>query len=169
MTSKGNAIKAAMEVAEDVAAGKLDPADLDRAALDECRALFGNVCGPGDPLWELHVEIARTVLGLGGIPSNELQEWLAVQRRRDPKPEPPIEQLQLAADAPADDASDTLSLPPSIEPEAPTSTVPSIAQGSPQDASDEQEPEPEVNPYGPARGVVARGRGWPADNGLREV
>jgi hypothetical protein len=57
--SKSQAVKAAMSVATDITEGRLNPADLDRVALDECRALFGRVVGPGDPLWELQVEVAR--------------------------------------------------------------------------------------------------------------
>ncbi|WP_234797074.1 flagellar hook-length control protein [Mycobacteroides chelonae] len=76
-----DAIKAAMTVAKDVAEGRLDPAALDAAAEAECRQLFGFVTGPGDPLWELHVEVARQVLALDGIPVDELAEWLAVTRK----------------------------------------------------------------------------------------
>lgn len=79
-TQAQDAIKAAMTVAKDVAEGRLDPDALAAQAAEECRALFGTVAGPGDALWELHVEVARQVLALDGIPVNELAEWLAVTR-----------------------------------------------------------------------------------------
>lgn len=75
-----DAIKAAMSVAKDVAEGRMDPAELDAVAVAECRELFGRVEGPADPLWDLHVDVARQVLGLDGIPVDELAEWLAVAR-----------------------------------------------------------------------------------------
>ncbi|MDA4108159.1 flagellar hook-length control protein [Mycolicibacterium holsaticum] len=77
-TTQDDTIKAAMSVARDVAEGRLDPAALDAAVADECRALFGVVAGPADPLWSLHVDVARQVLALGGVPANELSEWAAV-------------------------------------------------------------------------------------------
>lgn len=76
-----DAIKAAMSVAKDVAEGRMDPAELDAVAVAECRELFARVEGPDDPLWELHVDVARQVLGLDGIPVDELAEWLAVARQ----------------------------------------------------------------------------------------
>lgn len=76
-----DAIKAAMTVAKDVAEGRLDPAALNAAVAAECRQLFAFVTGPGDPLWDIHVEVARQVLALDGIPLDELAEWLAVTRR----------------------------------------------------------------------------------------
>lgn len=76
-----DAIKAAMTVAKDVAEGRLDPAALNAAVAAECRQLFAFVTGPDDPLWDIHVEVARQVLALDGIPVDELAEWLAVTRR----------------------------------------------------------------------------------------
>lgn len=82
--AKSTAIKAAMSIANDVAAGNLDPAALEQQAVAECRRLFGYVAGPDDPLWELHVEVARQVLAVGGgIPADELAEWVAVERLRE--------------------------------------------------------------------------------------
>lgn len=75
------AIKAAMSVAADLSTGSLTEADLADVAVAECRALVGEVVGPDDPLWPLQVEIARAVLARGGVPENELTEWLAVARR----------------------------------------------------------------------------------------
>lgn len=76
-------VKAALAVAKDVAEGRVSPAQLDDAALEACRSVFGTVAGPDDPLWPLQADVARQVLAAGGVPANELQEWLAVQRRRD--------------------------------------------------------------------------------------
>lgn len=79
--AKKSAISAAMDIAEAVSENRLDATQLDRAAADAVRELAGTVAGPGDPLWELHVEIARQVLAVGGgIPAGELAEWLAVTR-----------------------------------------------------------------------------------------
>lgn len=82
-TAGQTAIKAAMSVAKDIAEGRVAPASLADVALTECRTLFGAVVGPDDPLWPLQAEVARQVLAAGGIPANELQEWLAVQRSRE--------------------------------------------------------------------------------------
>ncbi|OMC08528.1 flagellar hook-length control protein [Mycolicibacterium fortuitum] len=74
-------VSAAMAVAQDIAEGKLDTAQLDAAVAAEVRALFGRVEGPGDPLWDLHVDVARQVLAVGGgVSSVELAEWTAVYR-----------------------------------------------------------------------------------------
>lgn len=104
------AVQAAMDVAEAVAGGTLNASALEAAAVAECRQLFAHVAGPGDPLWELHVDIARQVLGVGGgIPAGELAEWLAVTRSAEggdaPRGPSWIETLleQLADDA--EDAS----------------------------------------------------------------
>lgn len=79
-TAKRHTVDAALSVADEVAKGLLDPLALDVAAADECRALFGMVVGPADPLWELQVDVARQVLSLDGVPADELAEWLAVRR-----------------------------------------------------------------------------------------
>lgn len=76
-------IDACMDVAADVAEARLDPARLAAAVAAEQRALFGTVVGPGDPLWDLHCDVARQVLAAGGVSGDELAEWLAVTRRRE--------------------------------------------------------------------------------------
>lgn len=78
--AKKLAVEAALSVADEVAKGVVSARDLEGAAEAECRALFGMVVGVGDPLWGLHVDVARQVLSLGGVPANELAEWLAVAR-----------------------------------------------------------------------------------------
>ena len=74
------AVMAAMDVAEDLAAGRLNPAQLEQAARDEFAALAAVVVGPDDPAWETQTSITRQVLALDGIPVDELAEWLAVTR-----------------------------------------------------------------------------------------
>lgn len=91
--AKRHAVDAAMSVAQDVAAGKLSAAVLDADAALEARNLFGRVVGPEDPLWPLQADVARQVIAAGGIPANELAEWLAVQRRRDGPETKPVELL----------------------------------------------------------------------------
>ncbi|WP_349268961.1 hypothetical protein MPNTM1_04183 [Mycolicibacterium parafortuitum] len=82
-TTKADSINAAMSIAEDVAAGTVDPAGLDQAVADECRALFGQVVGDGDPLWPLHRDITRQSIALAALSADELGEWQAVMRRRE--------------------------------------------------------------------------------------
>jgi hypothetical protein len=73
-------IKAAMAVARDLAEGRTTPAQLEAAAADRARQLFGRVVGAGDPLWELQVDVARQVLALGGVRPDELDEWASALR-----------------------------------------------------------------------------------------
>lgn len=80
---KTRAIKAAMAVGRDVAEGRLSPTALEAAAVEECRRLVRQVIGPDDALWPLQLEVARGVLAAGGVPGNELAEWLAVQRQAE--------------------------------------------------------------------------------------
>ncbi|MEC4857123.1 flagellar hook-length control protein [Mycobacteroides chelonae] len=89
-TTVEDMINAAASIATDAAEGRLDPEHLEQQMLTELRALFGTVVGAGDPLWCLQREIASGVLAAGGIPTDEMAEWLAVQRRREnPDAEPP--------------------------------------------------------------------------------
>lgn len=83
------AIKAAMSVARDVAEGRVSPAQLEAAVVEECRAIIGTVAGPDDPLWPLQLDVARQVLASGGVPADELAEWLAVMRAAQ-GPEPVV-------------------------------------------------------------------------------
>lgn len=86
MTTTHDVIRAAASVGRDVAEGRLPPSMLGKAVADECRELFGAVVGPTDPLWPVHVDVARQVLALGGVPADELTEWRAVARSREPDP-----------------------------------------------------------------------------------
>ena len=77
-------VDAAMDLAADITAGRLDPATLEAEAVEECRRTFARVAGPGDPYWGLQVEVARQVLAVGGgIGADELAEWVAVYRAAD--------------------------------------------------------------------------------------
>lgn len=113
-TTTEDVITAAASIARDAAEGRLAPTDLEATAVAECRALFGAVAGPGDPLWDLQVGVARQVLSLDGVPADELAEWLAVARLRagEPLGEPvPADTLPepetLASEALSPDALDT--------------------------------------------------------------
>jgi hypothetical protein len=81
-TTKRDVVDAAMSIAKDAAEGRLSPAELDAAVVEECRELFGIVVGEGDPMWPVQVEVARAVLAAGGISIDEQVEWLAVARHR---------------------------------------------------------------------------------------
>ena len=81
--AKKAAVDAAMAVAADVADGRVDATDLEQAVVEECRRLFGTVIGPDDPVWELHVQVCRAVLAVGGVAADELAEWAAVQARAE--------------------------------------------------------------------------------------
>lgn len=81
--TKRDTIEAAMNLAEDVAEGRLDVADLERQAAKELRSLILVETQPDSDLAVLQVHSARRVLARGGIPTDELAEWLAVQRRRE--------------------------------------------------------------------------------------
>lgn len=82
ITTPSDVVTAAMGIAKDAAEGRLTPADLEAQLETELRALVGTVIGEGDPLYALQVEIARGVLAICGVPTDELAEWLAVARHR---------------------------------------------------------------------------------------
>lgn len=81
--TKHDVIKAAMDIATDAAEGRLIPTELDNALAVACNELVGTVVGPDDPLFGLQTQIARQIIAAGGVPTDELAEWLAVQRRRE--------------------------------------------------------------------------------------
>lgn len=81
-TTVDDVIKSAAGVARDAAEGRLDPAELDQAVAEECKALFGTVVGLEDPLFAVQLDVARQVLAVGGISASEVAEWAAVLRRR---------------------------------------------------------------------------------------
>ncbi|GAS90482.1 hypothetical protein [Mycolicibacterium brisbanense] len=111
--TKRDAVEAAMSLADDVAEGRLSPSDLEAQAVSELRELFGTVVGEGDPLWELHANVARQAVGLGALSADELTEWAAVMRRRAGEPlEPsgphddPLPAQSLASEAESHDSGD---------------------------------------------------------------
>ncbi|MCV7377947.1 hypothetical protein BST11_21050 [Mycobacterium alsense] len=172
--TKRDVIDAAMSVAEDVAESRLDPTQLNQAVADECKASFGSVVGEDDPLWPLHIDVARQVLAVGGLSADELSEWLAVARLRAGVPLSTI-------DPPAGTSGASGTLSPEME----------LYEG---DLSSAPEPEPYLDPEpeteteteqaAPAstsamvelpdgrrihrRHIIARGRELPTGNGLRE-
>jgi hypothetical protein len=46
--TRRDGVEAVMSVAEDLSAGRLDPADVEHQAVGACRELFGVVVGPDD-------------------------------------------------------------------------------------------------------------------------
>lgn len=120
------AVNAAYDIAADLADGTLPPADLDAELERECRKLFGCVIGEGDPLFPVQVDACRGVLAAGGIPADELAEWLAVARRREGQVEP----------TPIAEAQPIVEMPP----------VPVVSLPSSTETVEEAAPEPEVPP-----------------------
>ncbi|MCV6982113.1 flagellar hook-length control protein [Mycolicibacterium pulveris] len=72
-----------MDLAEDIAMGRVDVAELRALVAEECRALFGTVVGPADPLWGLQCDVMRQCAALGGMSWEEHAEWAAVFRPAD--------------------------------------------------------------------------------------
>jgi hypothetical protein len=64
----------------EVSEGRLTAATMADRAVQRCREIFGQCEGPTDPLWPVHVDVCRAVLGHGGLPASELAQWLAVAR-----------------------------------------------------------------------------------------
>ncbi|MGJ6122702.1 flagellar hook-length control protein [Mycolicibacterium sp. Y3] len=83
LTTSQDAITAAMSLAEDIAAGKVDPAQLERQAVAELSQLMLIEPEPGSDLAQLQAESARRVLARGDLPAAEVAEWAAVARRRE--------------------------------------------------------------------------------------
>lgn len=75
--TKRDAADAALSVAEDIAAGRLDPAAMEAEIADNCRELMGTVTGPDHPCWAVQLEVCRAVLAAGGLPAEEIAEWLS--------------------------------------------------------------------------------------------
>jgi hypothetical protein len=182
--TKRDAIDAAMSVAEDVAESRLDPAALDQAVADECKALFGTVVGPGDSLWPLHVDVARHALALGALTADELSEWLAVARSRagEPigSPQPPsgfLPSEPSASDATSPDSdqpddADEIELSddgvrePDAEPDRESAQTAPTAGADCGDTESAMVDLPDGRRI-PRRHIIARGRGLPTDDGLR--
>jgi len=67
-----------MQLARDLVDGVVTPEELEGPAVEQCRALFANVAGPGDVLWDVQVGVARKVVALGGMSYDEICEWASV-------------------------------------------------------------------------------------------
>lgn len=67
----------------EVSEGRLTAAMMADRAAARCREVFGECDGPTDPLWAVHVEICRAVLGHGGLAAAELAQWTSAARSRE--------------------------------------------------------------------------------------
>lgn len=67
----------------EVSEGRLTAATMADRAVQRCREVFGQCDGPTDPLWPVHVDLCRAVLGHGGLSASELAQWLSVARCRE--------------------------------------------------------------------------------------
>lgn len=77
------AAEAVAVLMNEVSDGRLTAATMAERAAQRCRELFGQCDGPTDPLWPVHVDLCRAVLGHGGLPAGELAQWLSVARNRE--------------------------------------------------------------------------------------
>lgn len=67
----------------EVSEGRLTAATMAHRAVERCREVFGQCDGPTDPLWPVHVDLCRAVLGHGGLTASELAQWLSVARSHE--------------------------------------------------------------------------------------
>lgn len=67
----------------EVSEGRLTAATMADRAVARCREVFGTCDGPTDPLWPVHVDLCRAVLGHGGLGASEVAQWLSVARNRE--------------------------------------------------------------------------------------
>ncbi|SIJ61645.1 flagellar hook-length control protein [Mycobacteroides abscessus subsp. bolletii] len=125
ITTTEDIIRAAASVGRDAAEGRLSPDQLEAQARAEVLAIAGEVVGEGDPLWEVQLGIARGVLAAGGVPADELSEWLAVARHRAGEPvNQPVtlpEPISLPSEAHSPESADAAAEPvpePAAEPVA---------------------------------------------------
>ena len=86
-TTEDEAIKTAMGIARDIAAGKIDPAELERQAVTDLTALMDVEPEPDSALWELQADVCRRTLARGALQATEVAEWLAVLRARATEPD----------------------------------------------------------------------------------
>ena len=152
-------VRAASTLARDGTQGRVDPAQLEAQAVADVRRLFGTVIGPEDVAWPVQLDVARQVLGLGGIPSDELAEWLAVARRRagepvsQPEPDqPPPEPVSLPSVAHRAESADAE--PEPLADPAPVTPPTPVRQ-------------PKTNGYDPLRGWSPGGQ--PAPTAVAET
>lgn len=100
-TAQDDAIKTAMGIAKDIAAGKIDPADLERQAVAELTELMLTEPEPDSALWNLQAEVCRRTLARGDLPSTEISQFAAAVAARetntlDPSSEPGRERSSLS-------------------------------------------------------------------------
>lgn len=147
ITTASDVVTAAMALADDAAQGRLNPAQLEAQARDEVLAIAGEIVGEGDPLWEVQLGIARGVLAAGGIPTDELSEWLAVARHSAGEPvDQPVtlpEPVSLPSEAHSPESTDAVP-----EPVAPAAPEP-VAEPEP---AAPVAPQPKPDGYDPTRG-----------------
>lgn len=152
ITTPEDIIRAAASVGRDAAEGRLSPGQLEAQAAAELRALFGTVVGDGDPAWPVQLDVARGVLAAGGIPADELSEWLAVARHRAGEPVTPPEAVSLPSGAYSPENGDA-----APEPVAPAAPEP-VADAEPEPAggrhrrADGPEAQAKADEYDPTRG-----------------
>lgn len=96
------AIEAVMQIAADLAEGKITPAEVEVPAVEQCRQLFSHVVDDGSELAELQASVARKAIAAGLIPVNELSEWVAVFTP-DVEPEPELSWIERVLADGADD------------------------------------------------------------------
>ncbi|OBF93051.1 hypothetical protein A5773_20095 [Mycobacterium sp. 852014-52450_SCH5900713] len=78
-----DAVDAVAVLMTEVSEGRLTADTMADRAAARVREVFGQCDGPADPLWPVHVDLCRQVLGHGGLPAAELAQWLSVARSRE--------------------------------------------------------------------------------------
>lgn len=170
--TKRDAVTAAMNLADDVAEGRVNVAELEHQAITELSRLALEPAEPGTEMAVLRVVIARRVLAEGGVPTDELAEWLAVQRRREnPDGGTGSTAVDGQGGGESADGADVLTDADSAALEPYSGEYAADGGELDPDAAEvaaDLEPE-SVNPYGRNRRILARGRELPRDNGLRPL
>lgn len=83
--TKRDGVDAALSIAEDLTAGRLDPAQLEAELMAEMSRLIDTDAEPGSELAALQARVARRALVAGLLPVAEVAEWAAVARSRSPE------------------------------------------------------------------------------------
>jgi hypothetical protein len=156
ITTPEDIIRAAASVGRDAAEGRLSPGQLEAQAAAELRALFGTVVGEGDPAWPVQLDVARGVLAAGGIPADELSEWLAVARHRAGEPvDQPVtlpEAVSLPSEAHSPESADAAPEPVGPAAPEPVADAEVVHNGPPDVAAPVTLPQREADDYDPTRG-----------------
>lgn len=82
-TTDADMVRSAYDLLDEIDKGTMTAANLEAELVETMRAEFGTVGEPGDPLFELHRDVARQFLAVGGLTSGELREWLSVRLRAE--------------------------------------------------------------------------------------